>query len=349
MTAVTETHWELGGEFHSPVEAPRPFHPWPRPAVWYALGRHAVEGLVELLRPRALWLPDYFCHEVAVGWERLVEIRTYEDDPRWPEPRWETLGAGAGHLVVAVNYFGAREGADWAERAAGDFVVVEDHSHDPFSPWALGSEAPYAFSSLRKTLPVPDGGILWSPRGLDLPPQPRGSADGSELKLAAMLLKGRYLAEGGDGLKERFRRLQLEGEEALARAPVAAASPAAREAVIGGAPLPWRVRRADNALHLLGALSGVGIAEAVFDEWPAGAAPLGVVLVFETPALRDAVRERLREAGVYCPVHWAIERPASERVRDLSARVLTIPTDWRYSAADMDRVASLVREAESGV
>ena len=68
MTAVTETHWELGGEFHSPVEAPRPFHPWPRPAVWYALGRHAVEGLVELLRPRALWLPDYFCHEVAVGW-----------------------------------------------------------------------------------------------------------------------------------------------------------------------------------------------------------------------------------------------------------------------------------------
>src|ERR671922_295368 len=119
-----------------------------------------------------------------------------------------------------------------------DAVVVEDHSHDPFSPWALGSEASYAFSSLRKTLPIPDGGILWSPRGLDLPPQPRGSADGSELKLAAMLVKGRYLAEGGDGLKKRFRRLQLEGEEALARAPVAAASPAAPEAVIRGAPPP---------------------------------------------------------------------------------------------------------------
>ena len=351
MTAVTETHWEVGGEFHSPVETPRPFHPWPRPAVWYALGRHAVEALVEIVRPKTLWLPDYFCHEVAVGWEQLVDVRTYEDDPRWEEPRWETMDAAPGDAVIAVNYFGAREGHGWEEhRSAGEFVLVEDHSHDPFSPWAVGSNADYAFSSVRKTLPAPDGGILWSPRGLDLPPQPRETADGSELKLAAMLLKGRYLEDGGgDELKERFRRLQLEGEEQLAKAPVAAASPAGREAVIGGVPLPWRVRRADNAVHLLGAQSGLQIAEPLFDEWPAGAAPLGLVLVFESEEARDRVREALREEGVYCPVHWPIDRPASERVRDLSARVLTIPTDWRYSAADMERIASLLREAETRV
>ena len=351
MTAVTETHWEVGGEFHSPVETPRPFHPWPRPAVWYALGRHAVEALVAIVRPKTLWLPDYFCHEVAVGWEQLVDVRTYEDDPRWEEPRWETMDAAPGDAVIAVNYFGAREGNGWEEhRSAGEFVLVEDHSHDPFSPWAVGSNADYAFSSVRKTLPAPDGGILWSPRGLDLPPQPRETADGSELKLAAMLLKGRYLEDGGgDELKERFRRLQLEGEEQLAKAPVAAASPAGREAVIGGVPLPWRVRRADNAIHLLGAQSGLQIAEPLFDEWPAGAAPLGLVLVFESEEARDRVREALREEGVYCPVHWPIDRPASERVRDLAARVLTIPTDWRYSAADMERIASLLREAETRV
>jgi len=348
VTAVTETHWEVGGEFHSPVETPRPFHPWPRPAVWYALGRHAVEALVELVRPRTLWLPDYFCHEVAVGWERLAEVRTYEDDPRWEEPEWETLKAAPGDMVVAVNYFGAREGTGWEEQGGGDFVLVEDHSHDPFSPWAVGSSADYAFSSLRKTLPVPDGAILWSPRGLDLPPQPRETAEGSELKLAGMLLKGRYLEDGGDDpLKERFRRLQIEGEDQLGKASVAAASPAAREAVIGGAPLPWRVARADNAVHLLGALAGLTISEPLFDEWAAGAAPLGVGLLFESQEARDRVREALREAGVYCPVHWPIERPASERVRDLSERLLTIPTDWRYSAADMERVASLLREAET--
>jgi hypothetical protein len=225
---------------------------------------------------------------------------------------------------------------------------VEDHSHDPFSPWAVGSSADYAFCSARKTLPVPDGGILWSPQQRDLPPQPRGGADGSQLKLAAMLLKGRYLDRGGDDLKERFRRLQLEGEEQLRRAPVAAASPAARDAVIGGAPLPWRVRRSDNAVVLLGALSGFRIAEPLFDEWPAGAAPLGVVLVFESQPVRDRIREALREAGVYCPVHWPIDS-GPPQVRDLSARVLTIPTDWRYSAGDMERVASILLEAENRV
>ena len=348
MSAVADTRWEVGGEFHSPVETPRPFHPWPRPAVWYALGRHAVEALVEQVRPGAVWIPDYFCHEVVPGWERVVRVETYEDDPRWPEPRWETLRAGRRDIVVAVNYFGAREETGWAERG-DDFVLVEDHSHDPFSPWAVGSSAPFAFSSLRKTLPVPDGAILWSPRGLDLPPQPRAAPEGSELKLAAMLLKGRYLEDGGDALKERFRRLQLEGEAQLAKAPLAAASTASREAVVGGAPLPWRVRRADNAVFLLGALADFRVAEPLYEEWPAGAAPLGVVLLFESQDARDRVRGSLRTAGVYCPVHWATERPASERVRDLAARVLTIPTDWRYSASDMERVSSLLHEAETRV
>ena len=353
MTAVTETTWEVGGEFHLPVETPRPFHPWPRPAVWYALGRHAVEAVVEMERVRTLWLPDYFCHEVAVGWEsgsRCGRTRTTlggrslagrRSRRAAATPCWRSTSSAPG------------PGTGWDERRAEeDWLLVEDHSHDPFSPWALGSSADFAFSSLRKTLPVPDGGILWSPRELDLPPQPRGSAEGSELKLAAMLLKGRYLeAGGGDDLKERFRRLQVQGEEQLGRSPVAAASPAAREAVIGGAPLPWRVRRSDNAVHLLGLIAGLEIAEPLFDEWPAGAAPLGVVLVFRSEDLRDRVRELLREAGVYCPIHWRIERPrlTSERVRDLSSRVLTIPTDWRYSDADMERVASILREAESRV
>jgi hypothetical protein len=105
------------------------------------------------------------------------------------------------------------------------------------------------------------------------------------------------------------------------------------------------VRRSDNAIHLLGLIAGFELAEPVFDEWPAGAAPLGVVLAFPSEEIRDRVRETLRERGVYCPVHWRVGRPASERVQDLQARVLTIPADWRYSDADMERVASILREA----
>jgi hypothetical protein len=346
VNAVTET-WEIGGEFHLPVETPGPYHRWPEGTVWYALGRHAVKALIGQLRPPRLWLPDYFCHEVAVRWGEAAEVSLYEDDPRWPEPRWETLQPGPRDVVVGVNYFGVRGGDAWREwRERTPCVLVEDHAHDPASEWATTSAADYAFSSLRKTLPVPDGAILWSPRGLALPDQPAGGADGSELKLAAMLLKGEYLGAGDGGLKDRFRRLQLDGEERLGEAAIAGASPATREALVRGVPLPWRARRSENTARLLSALHGWNAAEPLFTEWPADAAPLGAVLVFESSDGRDAVREALREADVYCPVHWAdaAER-GSERVRDLAARILTIPTDWRYSAADMARVASLVRSA----
>jgi hypothetical protein len=159
-----------------------------------------------------------------------------------------------------------------------------------------------------------------------------------------MLLKGEYLGNGDDNLKERFRRLQLDGEERLAEAAVAGASPATRESLVRGVPLPWRARRSENTARLLSALHGWNGAEPLFTEWPADAAPLGAVLVFESGDGRDAVREALREAGVYCPVHWAdAAASSSERVRDVAARILTIPTDWRYSAPDMARVASLAR------
>ena len=67
-------------------------------------------------------------------------------------------------MVVGVNYFGVREAEPWqAWRERTECILVEDHAHDPASAWATTSTADYAFSSLRKTLPVPDGAILWSP------------------------------------------------------------------------------------------------------------------------------------------------------------------------------------------
>jgi hypothetical protein len=347
VSAVTAARWEVGGEFHLPADTPGPYHRWPDDAVWFALGRHAVQALLARLGSPRLWLPDYFCQEVARSWDGVSEIQPYEDDPRWPEPRWESLRPGSRDAVLAVNYFGAREGASWrAWRARTDCVLVEDHAHDPASEWATASEADYAFSSLRKTLPVPDGGILWSPRGLPLPDQPAGGVEGSELKLAAMLLKGEYLAGGDDALKERFRRLQLDGEARLGESGVAGASAATREALVRGVPLPWRARRAENTARLLAALHDWEGAEPLFSGWPADAAPLGAVFAFDTKARRDRVRAALREAGVYCPVHWAdaAESP-NGRVRDLAGRILTVPTDWRYSTADVARIASLARAA----
>ena len=111
MTAATATRWEVGGEFQLPVELPGPYHRWPEGALWFALGRHTLQALLPHIRASRLWLPDYFCGEVARSWADVADLELYEDDPRWPEPRWETLRPGPRDAVVAVNYFGVRQAA----------------------------------------------------------------------------------------------------------------------------------------------------------------------------------------------------------------------------------------------
>lgn len=340
--------WEVGSEFHRmPLPAGR-YLPWPAPARWYLLARHGLAALLEMLSSRRrtrLWLPAYFCHDVAAYWRRFANVLYYDDEPRRPHPVWSTLRPAAEDVVLAVNYFGVREPAPWYEwRRQHPCVLVEDHPHDPMAPWARRSRADYAIASLRKTLPVSDGGLLWSPRGLPLPPPPRARGQrGAKLKDAAMDLKAAYLSGDGDQrTKLRFRALQMRGEERLKTAPIAAVIPHSRRFLAKGSPQAWREQRERNVRRLLELLDGWRPAEPLFTRWPRGSVPLGAVLVFRRHAGRDRYRELLRRNNVYCPVHWEAARSSSAAARDLAARILTIPADQRYMPADMDIIASLL-------
>ncbi|MFB3814146.1 MAG: hypothetical protein ACE14L_08540 [Terriglobales bacterium] len=343
---MSRAPWELGSEFHWQGLPAGPFVRLPGPANYYLLGRHALLALLDQLRAPVLWVPEYFCTDVLASCARRVEIRRYDDSPSRACPRWESLTPTPDDVVLAVNYFGIRDHTCWNEWHAGyPCVLVEDHSHDPLGPSAAKSRADYCFSSLRKTLPVPDGGILWSPLGRPLPLEPSGCpGTGSAKKLTAMLLKAEYLSgSASPQLKERFRRLQLEGEAGLEQVEMAAASPFTREMLRDGVPRRWRKQREENTRFLLKALAGWHAAKPLFTKWPNRAAPLGLVVVFSSPSARDETRRRLCAENVYCPVHWPAPADAPEHVRDLAARILTVPADQRYTTADMQRVARLLR------
>jgi hypothetical protein len=341
-------HWEVGSDFHYMGPPPGPLQAWPHPAVWYALGRHALAALARHLSPRTrpvLWLPDYFCHDVASAWRQNCRIRFYRDGPAHAAPEWATLRPSPRDLVLAVNYFGVRQAAPWNTwRGAHPCILIEDHSHDPFSPWARSSRADYAFSSVRKTLPVPDGALLWSPRGRSLPPKPRpGPAAGHDRRLAAMILKTEYLSGRASAtLKPHYRRLLRQGEELLELGPVAAAAPFTELYLAGGCPQSWRKRRTENARRLLKLLHGWRRAQPVFQKWPRGAAPLGVVLRFPSRAARNRCRAWLERHDVYCPIHWAAAPDSTPESKSMAACILTIPADQRYSAADMERIAGIL-------
>jgi hypothetical protein len=252
-------------------------------------------------------------------------------------------------MVLAVNYFGSRDGTSWqAWRQRNKCVLLEDHSHDPGGDWARNSTADYAFSSLRKTLPVPDGAILWSPRKLSLPPQvAQENWVGAGAKLGAMVLKSGFLKTGCElELKTGYRWLQREGERLLGIRPICAISSFSREFLEDGIPSAWRERRAANVRRLLKRLAGWRAARPLFASWPENSAPLAAVFVFRSGGERDQYRMFLNNHNVYCPVHWPASKQANPQVRDLSARLLTIPADQRYSLKDIDRIVEILPRLE---
>jgi hypothetical protein len=333
---MLSSRWEVGGDFAVGAPASGPFVPLPENVRWYSLGRHAIAALSAGSMSK-IWLPCYFCADVKGTCADHFNVERYCDHPNEEHPRWDTLRPAKSDYVLAVNYFGMRDKKLWQQwRGRNECVLIEDHSHDPFSAWARSSEAEYAFASLRKTIAVPDGAILWSVKR-ELPVQlPLGSSPGAAAKLSAMVLKRDYLERPDqESLKPEYRSLQIRGEKLFEQEKPSNASDFTRIFLRNGIALSWLTQREQNVQTLLRAARFSEGVKPLFDTWPKGATPYGLVLRFDNPAERNRWRDRLREDNVYCPVHWDEQDGCDEATR-LSERILTVPADQRYNLTNVE-------------
>jgi hypothetical protein len=341
--------WEIGSHFAwpgLPLLGNAQLVPWSAGRL-VSSGRDALRMALTLgVRAhgwRRLWVPDYFCQQVVAALVRPeLELRAYPDHPlrRAPQPP----DARPGDAILLMNYFGLREQPEALRR---DGVgLIEDHSHDPTSAWAFSSAADFCVASLRKTTPLPDGGVLWSPPGHALPPEPRQTSQRQRTaaaRLQAMILKAMYL-DGHQVDKAAFRAFAERAERDLAVPSVSAMSMVSR-AVLASFPIDaWRRARAANHTTLVDGLAGLGWGR-ILGPAGRGGAPFSAVLVVDSPERREGVRTHLVEHRIYPAVLWPLESPVVEvgdEARDLSRRILSIPCDARYDTADMQRIGEVL-------
>lgn len=342
---------EIGGEFHWPGIPSGPYITWPEPYRYFSTGRAIVVALAKLYGRHRLWLPSYFCPHTADYWESTgLQIYRYIDHPMIDGPDYATLNPISGDMVLALNLFGIRRATPWNEwhrvyAVDSSILLLEDHSHDPLSTWALKSNADYVFSSLRKTLPVPDGAIVWSPKGRKLPDEPNERTwVGSAKKLAAMIWKKEYLDRGEvDGhLKEIYRQLQEEGETEIENNPIDQISPWSLALLSSGIPILWRKRREANVTKLIKHFPASSRIRPLFSAWPEGNCPFNLVICAESSSERDALRKHLIDHLIFTPIHWVLGDKAHVRELELSRRLLTIPVDQRYTTSDIERIANII-------
>jgi len=252
--------WEYGSEFnwisYQPTPTPVLLPPVTR---FYATGTNAMKALfasgILKYETSRVWFPSYFCHDVT---ESVASsgtlISVYHDLPNTSTPSLPIRDVREGDIIYVVNYFGLREKLDYRPCRAKGAIIVEDHTHAPFSAWANSSDADYCVASLRKTLPIPDGAILWSPKGFTLPPKqayhPQDRV-GSFHKLCGMVLKTMYL-NGITCEKPYYYDLLKIGEKTICRRLPSQSSPLLHDFLSRVHLAEWTTE------HFIEALSYVG-------------------------------------------------------------------------------------------
>ena len=344
--------WEFGSQLHwmrfepGGERGPRPWEPNGR---LVGSGRDALRLLLHEKRWKRVWVPSYMCQEVVRSLQTCpVDLACYADSPLETGPDLGKLPLRSGDGVLIVNYFGLRRAVDVPAISVPDVQVIEDHSHAPSSLWAQRSTADFCVTSLRKILPIPDGGALWSPQGHELPDAPPVSPElgaGSTQRLGAMLLKALFL-EGHPIAKPGFLKLFEQGEQCFDIGPISGMTQLSSEILSTFPNAEWRRIRRENFRRFSAAFAqprGVKILTPADND----DVPFSVVVVFDDADVRDRVRARLIEQDIYPSALWPLDEPLLPGVpdehRELARRLFSLPCDARYGRHDLDRVAEAFR------
>jgi hypothetical protein len=318
-------------------------------------GRTAIAILAE--ENPGLWLlPAYLCDSVIQPLRQAgIPFDFYpvggDLRPRLDELE-RSVESQSPAIVLVVDYFGFPPSLEDATRLRAlreACLVVEDcvqGSLVELPDAAGGAIGEAAFTSFRKYLPVPDGGLLIGVTPRQLPP----ASSSLRQRLLGQLLRGAWVSGEAEGpeVEATFLGLLEAGEAALDEELPLEATSRLSERLIAGLDLGEAAsRRRANFGVLSEALDGSEAVTPLLHELPAGVSPLALP-VRVGGGRRDAVRAELVRRRIFCPVHWPlppeIDQERFPEEHRLASEMLGLPLDQRYGAADMQR---LVIELES--
>ncbi len=308
-------------------------------------GRGALLRALDIVKfGGVLHVPEFFCPALKKILSAKFRVKTFLDIPSEPRARFDTIEARDGDAVLAVNFFGLRNSADWYSWAGSrpKIILIEDHSHAPFSDWAMNTRADFSFASLRKCFPLPDGAYL---RSKNFSPSKIYSGGGEQpdfsrdaLAAAALAeysplsaLAFYYCAEARLNNINKAGRISKYSLEMLGRFDFAAMEKSRENAYKAFAAnmssdvcaeLFWKVNGAENMR---------------------GREIFSPTLKFNDMFSRDRVYSALRDMGVFAVIYWGGQGDrVSKAVRGEVSSIFTIPLDFRHSEAQAKALAGFI-------
>lgn len=320
-------------------------------ARYYALGRHALEDVLCHEKFGHIWMPSYFCHEsIPKTLRNDSRLKFYDILPTEnPNIIPQRIQPSENDIVFIMNYFGL-----WSNNETPQLNcrIIEDHSHDLISHWAINSKADWRFASMRKSLPIPEGGILWSSSSGTLKyPVLQDSIchkDNTNRRYEAMELKSAFINGSETEGKQQYLYLFRQTEECFANLPISPIAEKTFDTINSVDVESWYEKKRLN-WHLLKQYvslpDDVTILES--EKWNNGmGTPFSFVLIFESEEKRDRCRVSLIENEVYPAILWRIPCECSfQEAASFGNRMLSIHCDGRYSQYDMRELSKKINAA----
>ena len=337
---------EIGSEFWLGRE-PETFS-CDRDGIYVLSGRTAIDlilqNIVRTRRVRTVYMPAWCCDSMLAPFvARGIDIKFYDISLAESADTAEILCDFCDfreNIFYVTNYFGYENTLPvetvkkFKEQGA---IILYDRTHsilmedDPYL--AL---ADYSFASIRKWMGVIGGAVVNGVSDCQLKPCPY-----LVLKEKAMRMKKAFIEGDGSIDKQAFLDLYSEFGHHLAEDyqnyEMDDVSYALYKTMDFSA---MRRKRKENAQYLHDNLKGVKF----IGELTENAVPLFVPIFFETPKQRTAVRKKLIEAQIYCPIHWPkpVMIPVNLEANKIYDTELSLICDQRYGLTDMERMVTLV-------
>ncbi len=311
----------------------------------YSSGRSALYHILKDVERRfsvqSILLPDYLCSSIVKAVEtanfnygfyqlnNLFELSEEDFKVRYNEHT----------AVLIINYFGLQDLTPqiaFVRSINPDAIIIVDEvqAYYEFTK-PLGDEQ-YAFTSLRKTFAVPDGGLVKSIYDLE---EPTKQNTFYQYKLGGSLLKSFRKPEYYDD--DLYLSLFEKGEDmidAQIGTGMSGVSKTIKEKVDENRISLMRKR---NAGIMLSGLQEIGIEPLlpVYEE----NVPLFIPIYLKD---RNKVRRRLFENNIFCPVHWPLDGLPLEKGREMAEHELSIIIDQRYTKSDMLRILDVIEKTQ---
>lgn len=327
---------EIGSEFWLEREPVAVSH---RAGCYVLSGRTAIDLIIQDIAKRravhSVYMPAWGCDSmIAPFLAHGTQIRFYDIG--------HTDFTDYTDIFYVTNYFGYENTLPidivkrFKEQGA---IILYDRTHsflmedDPYL--AL---ADYSFASIRKWMGVIGGAVVNGVKDCKLKPCPYLDCKEQAMRMKKAFIEGdtsidkqaflSLYGEFGHHLAENYQNYEMDDlSYALYKTEDFAA---------------MRHKRRKNAKYLHENLKGVRFIGELTDN----SVPLFVPVFFDTTEQRNAVRKKLIEAQIYCPIHWPQPAliPADYEVNRIYDTELSLICDQRYDLADMERMVTQIAQ-----